>query len=90
MPKRKRNVKRSKKVKRKLPKRKATSAKAGRITPAQARAIARDAYVYGFPMVDSYRIQYAYFMDRDSPEYKAPWNQIRNMASKKVLPQILE
>jgi hypothetical protein len=48
------------------------------ITPAEARAIAKDAYIYGFPMVDSYRIQYSYFEDRQSPEFKAPWNQIKN------------
>ena len=50
------------------------------ITSDEARAIARDAYIYGFPMVDSYRIQYAYFVNTNSPEYKAPWNQIHNMA----------
>src|SRR5262249_52937 len=33
------------------------------VSPADARAIARDAYVYGYPLVDSYRIQYAYFVD---------------------------
>jgi hypothetical protein len=49
------------------------------VTPEEARAIAKDAYVYGFPMVDSYRIQHAYFVDRENPEYKAPWNQLRNM-----------
>jgi hypothetical protein len=49
------------------------------VTPAEARAIAKEAYVYGYPLVDSYRIQHAYFVDRNSPEYKAPWNQIRNM-----------
>jgi len=48
-------------------------------TSAEARTIARDAYVYGYPMVDSYRIQYAYFVDQKNPEYKAPWNQIRNI-----------
>ena len=48
-------------------------------TPAEARAIAKEAYVYGFPMVDSYRIQHAYFVDRQNPEFKAPWNQIRNI-----------
>ena len=31
-------------------------------------------------MVDNYRIQYAYFVDKQSPEYKAPWNEIYNMA----------
>jgi hypothetical protein len=50
------------------------------VTPAEARTIARDAYVYGYPMVDSYRIQHAYFVDPKNPEYKAPWNQIRNIA----------
>jgi len=49
------------------------------VTPAEARTIARDAYVYGYPMVDSYRIQHAYFVDPKNPEYKAPWNQIRNI-----------
>jgi hypothetical protein len=56
-----------------------TPAHAADIVPAEARAIAKEAYIYGFPMVDSYRIQYAYFVDRQNPEYKAPWNQIRNI-----------
>jgi hypothetical protein len=56
-----------------------TSARAADITPAEARAIAKEAYIYGFPMVDSYRIQYTYFVDRKNSEYKAPWNQIRNI-----------
>jgi hypothetical protein len=46
------------------------------VTPEEARAIAKEAYIYGFPMVDSYRIQHAYFVDTKNPEYKAPWNQI--------------
>ena len=49
------------------------------VTPAEARNIAKEAYIYGFPMVDSYRIQYAYFVDHANPEFKAPWNQIRNI-----------
>jgi hypothetical protein len=49
------------------------------VSPAEARAIAKEAYIYGFPMVDSYRIQYGYFVDRQDPEFKAPWNQIRNI-----------
>lgn len=48
------------------------------VTPAEARTIAREAYIYGFPVVDNYRIQYAYFVNQQSPEYKAPWNEIRN------------
>lgn len=49
-------------------------------SPTEARAIAKEAYIYGFPMVDSYRIQYAYFIDANGPEFKAPWNQLRNFS----------
>ena len=48
-------------------------------TPAEARAIAKEAYIYGFPMVDHYRIQYSYFQNKDDPNYKAPWNQLINI-----------
>ena len=50
------------------------------VLPSEARAIAKDAYIYGFPLVDSYRIHYAYFVNRESAEFKAPWNQIRSIA----------
>jgi hypothetical protein len=30
-------------------------------------------------MVDGYRIMQAYFVDPKNPEYKAPWNQLRNI-----------
>jgi len=50
------------------------------ITPAEARVIAKDAYVYGFPMVDNYRVQYSYFVDSKGADYKAPWNTISNTA----------
>ena len=50
------------------------------ISPDDARAIAKEATIYGFPLVDSYRIQHSYFVDRNSPEYKAAWNTIVNTA----------
>lgn len=50
------------------------------LPPAEARAIAKEAYIYGFPLVDNYRIQYSYFVDREGGEYKASWNQIFNNA----------
>src|SRR5580658_746010 len=50
------------------------------ITPGEARAIAKEAYIYGFPVVDNYRIQYAYFVNKKNLEYKAPWNHIWNSA----------
>jgi hypothetical protein len=49
------------------------------VTPAEARAIAKEAYIYGFPVVDSYRIQHSYFVDRQNPEFKASWNQLVNI-----------
>ena len=49
------------------------------LSPDDARAIAKEAYIYGFPMVDGYRIQYDYFQDRKNPEFKAPWNHIANI-----------
>lgn len=48
--------------------------------PDDARAIAREATIYGFPMIDNYRIQHSYFVDRGSPEFKAPWNTLVNNA----------
>jgi len=50
------------------------------LSPAEARAIAKDAYVYGFPLVDSYRVMYAYFVDRGGKEFKAPWNRLHHEA----------
>ena len=46
----------------------------------ELRAIAKEAYIYGFPMVDSYRIQYAYFVDQSGTEFKGAWNTIHSTA----------
>src|ERR1700684_2560787 len=54
-------------------------ARAGEISPIEARAIAKEAYIYGFPLVDNYRVEYSYFVDHQDPEFKAPWNQIANI-----------
>ena len=45
----------------------------------EARATAKEAYIYGFPIVDNMRIQYAYFTDKNNTEYKGPRNQIINI-----------
>ncbi|MDG4666519.1 DUF1254 domain-containing protein [Mycobacterium sp. 236(2023)] len=50
------------------------------VSPDEARAIAKEAYIYGFPMVDNYRVQYSYFVDKEDPEYKGGWNEIHNTA----------
>jgi hypothetical protein len=49
------------------------------VTPEQARAIAKEAYVYGFPIVDNYRVQYDYFVDKQD-EYKGERNVVHNTA----------
>jgi hypothetical protein len=49
-------------------------------TPEDAQAIAAEAYIYGFPIVDNYRVMSAYFIDHKSPEYKGPANRIYNTA----------
>ena len=54
-------------------------ASASEITPAETRAIAKEAYIYGFPMVDNYRVQYSYFVDNKDPDYKAPYNILFNI-----------
>ena len=50
------------------------------VAPATIREIVKEAYIYGFPMVDSYRIQHSYFVDKTNPEYKGAWNQVHNVA----------
>ena len=50
------------------------------LAPAEARAIAKEAYIYANPLADNYRILYGSFVDRTDPEYKTPLNQIKNLA----------
>lgn len=46
---------------------------------AEIREIAKEAYTYGYPLVDNYRIQYAYYVDKNNPEFMAPWNHLKNI-----------
>jgi hypothetical protein len=50
------------------------------LTSEEARAIAKEAYLYGNPMVDHYRIFHSYFVNASGPGFKAPFNQIKNIA----------
>lgn len=50
------------------------------VTSSQARAIARDAYVYGVPMIDQYKTMYAYSIAKGTPQYQGPFNSMLNMA----------
>jgi hypothetical protein len=58
----------------------AEATEAGAVTPAQVREIAKEAYIYGFALVESYRVQYSYFVDQQDPGYKGDWNVIHNTA----------
>ncbi len=48
--------------------------------PAEIRATAREAYLYGFPMIENYKAIYAYCVDEGGPQYKGPFNRIKNEA----------
>jgi hypothetical protein len=59
----------------------APAAHAQEVTPEEAREIAKEAYTYGYPLVDNYRVQYSYYVDENSPNFKAPWNHLKNINS---------
>ncbi len=46
----------------------------------EARRIAKEAYVYGYPMVASYQALYATSIDRANPQYRGPFNTISHAA----------
>lgn len=46
------------------------------INPKEVRSIAREAYTYGFPLVESYKTLYKQAIDTSSSDFKAPINQM--------------
>jgi hypothetical protein len=57
-----------------------TSARAADMTPAETKAFAEEAFIYGLPIVMNYAVMYEYAIDKGNPEFKAPFNQIKNEA----------
>jgi hypothetical protein len=55
-----------------------TTARAAEITPAETKAIAEEGLIYGLPIVMNYAVMYEYAVDRDSGQFKAPFNEIKN------------
>jgi len=53
----------------------------GKATPVAVRAVAEQAFIYGFPMIMNYGVMYEYAVDTKSGQYKAPFNQIHNEAN---------
>ncbi|MCA6078372.1 DUF1254 domain-containing protein [Fulvivirga sedimenti] len=50
------------------------------LTADEARNIAKEAYIYGLPMIVNYKTMYMYAIDENSPEYKGKFNQISCVA----------
>lgn len=46
------------------------------VSPNVARAIAKEAYIYGFPSVMAYKTMHNFTLDPDHPEYRGPFNQV--------------
>ena len=44
----------------------------------EAKQIAEEAFIYGLPIVMNYGVMYEYTVDKDSGQYKAPFNKIKN------------
>ena len=51
-------------------------AKEIKVGPEEARTIAKEAYIYGFPIVENYKVVYAYSVYKDSNVFKAPLNHL--------------
>ena len=47
---------------------------------AETKAIAEEALIYGLPLVMNYAVMYEYAVDKGGPQFKAPFNQIKNEA----------
>src|SRR5205823_8873475 len=55
-----------------------TTVHAADITPAEIKTIAEQGFIYGLPIVMNYGIMYEYSVDKNSGQYKAPFNHIKN------------
>jgi len=56
------------------------TAKEANLNPKEATQIAKEAYIYGFPLVLNYKTMYSYSIDKKSPEYKGDFNQLACVA----------
>jgi len=45
----------------------------------EAKAIAEEGFIYGLPLVMNYAVMYEFIVDRSSSQFKAPFNQIKNL-----------
>jgi hypothetical protein len=54
---------------------------AGGLSVADARSIAKEAYIYGFPMAANYATMYKQAIDTGSKDYRAPFNKLTSAKS---------
>jgi len=50
------------------------------LKPEEIKTIAKEAYIFAFPLVDNYRIMYFFSLDRKSPVFKSALNELHNEA----------
>jgi hypothetical protein len=60
------------------PKMKTTTPTAQAVSSEEARAIAEEGYIYGLPIVMAYSVMYEWAVDKNSGQWKAPFNEIYN------------
>jgi len=49
------------------------------LTKEETKAIAEEGFIYGLPIVMNYGVMYEYAVDKNSSQFKAPFNQINSM-----------
>jgi hypothetical protein len=53
----------------------------GSLSASDARGIAKEAYIYGFPMAANYQTMYKQAIDTTGPDYRGPFNEIHSSKS---------
>jgi hypothetical protein len=51
------------------------------LTPQEARSIAKEAYIYAFPMAANYQTMYKQAIDKNSPDYRGVFNSLNSSKS---------
>ena len=51
------------------------------LTPQDARSIAKEAYIYAFPMAANYQTMYKQAIDKNSPDYRGVFNSLNSSKS---------
>ena len=57
-----------------------STVRAADLTPAETKAVAEEGFIYGLPIIMNYAVMYEYAVEKNSGQYKAPFNQIHNEA----------